>query len=514
MEYLDAINEHLLHFSPDALIVVDDGGLIRFANETVTSLLGYKPCELVGRPVSQLLPEHQRERHAQYVKCYVREPQNRESRDMGAQATDQFARRADGSEFAVAIRLAPFRIKGRPFVAAAIRDVTERREFSEALVAAREEADRANRAKSRFLATASHDLRQPMQTIQLLNKAIQKMVPQPEVRELLQQQGQAIDNMVRLLNALLDISRLESGAVQPDITSVPLAQVFEELRNEFASIARTRRLELHLQASDLVIATDRILFYQLLQNLLGNALKYTDEGSVSVACALSEDALEIIVADSGVGIPKDKLERIFEEYYQVDTHGTKRMGVGLGLAIVREVARLLGFSVRITSKPGEGTKAHISIPGRQIVAHRDAVQSGALIAGSTDAHRPVRLLLVEDNDGVRLAMELFLKLEGYDVLSTCSAGEAPQLFSQLRPGDVVIVDYHLEERHTGLDVLSALREQAGREVAGIVLSGDLQSVLRRVDPQPANCRFLSKPVDTTALLAAINELSDIRLRAP
>jgi len=510
MEYLDAINEHLLRFSPDALIVVDDRGLICFANETVTSLLGYRPYDLIGKPVSVLIPDRLRERHIEHVDRYVREPQ---SRDMGAQVGDQFARRADGSEFAAAIRLAPIRIKSRSFVAAAIRDVTERREFNEALVAAREEADRANRAKSRFLATASHDLRQPMQTIRLLNMALQKMVPQPDVRELLQQQGQAIENMVRLLNALLDISRLESGAVRPNITDVPLAKVFEELRTEFASIARTRRIGLHFQATDLVVSTDRVLFYQLLQNLLGNALKYTDEGNVSVACTLTEDALTVSIEDSGVGIPKDKLERIFDEYYQVDTHGTKRMGVGLGLAIVKEVARLLGFSVRITSQLGEGTQARISIPSRQIVVRSATAHADSRVTGDADAHRPARLLLVEDNDGVRVATELFLKLEGYEVLSTCSAAEAQMLFSQLRPDDVVIVDYHLEDRHTGLDVLFALREQSGRNVPGIILSGDLQSVLRRVDPQPANCRFLSKPVDTAALLEAVRELSDARLQA-
>src|SRR4030095_7052178 len=134
------------------------------------------------------------------------------NREMGARIADLFALRADGTEFAAGIRLAPFRIRGTLFVAAAIRGTTERRLVNEELVAARQEADRANRAKSRFLATASHDLRQPMQTIQLLNASMLKFVPEPQVRELLQQQGQAIESMRRLLNALLDISRLESGA--------------------------------------------------------------------------------------------------------------------------------------------------------------------------------------------------------------------------------------------------------------------------------------------------------------
>jgi PAS domain S-box-containing protein len=508
MDELREITEHLLRFSPDALIVVDDRGCIRFANDTVRDVFGYEPATLLGKSVDTLVPQRLRAHHGKHTAGFMRTPNNRE---MGARIADLFALRADGSEFSAGIRLAPFRIGDKLFVGAAIRDMTERRIVNEELVMARKEADRANRAKSRFLATASHDLRQPMQTIRLLNAAMTKIVPDAEVRDLLQQQGQAIETMTRLLNALLDISRLESGAIEPVNAEVAIADVFEELRAEFASVAQARDIRLQVHSCPIVIATDRTLFNQLLQNLLGNALKYTDQGWVRVECVDEGDAVVVRVEDSGIGIPADKLERIFDEYYQVDTHGTKRMGVGLGLAIVKEVARLLGFSVKIHSTVGEGTKIAVRIPAQYRVAASEAgpaAPSAPSVAAST--HR-ARLILVEDNDGVRLATELFLKLEGYETLSAPTLADAEILLERLRPGDVVIADYHLDEKNTGLDMLIRLRERVGYDVPGVVLSGDLPSVLRTLKTAVPACRFLSKPVDTVALVEAIQELSSAPL---
>lgn len=502
MDELSEITQHLLRFSPDALIVIDERGQIRFANQTVTQMFGYPPEELVGKSMDVLVPERFRSKHGKHVAGFAAAPNNRE---MGARIADLFALRADGTEFSAGIRLAPFRIGDKLFVAAAIRDATERRMINEELVSAREEADRANRAKSRFLATASHDLRQPMQTIRLLNASLLKVTPEAENRQLLMHQGQAIESMARLLNALLDISRLESGAIEPVVSDVGLLELCDDLNAEFESIASARGIDLSIERPRWVISTDRTLFGQLLQNLLGNALKYTDHGSVRLSCSKDDSAVTIAIRDTGVGIPADKLERIFDEYYQVDTHGTKRMGVGLGLAIVKEVARLLGFSVRISSEVGKGTQALIRIPNRFVV---EAGASAPTVAAepTTRSTRKPRLILVEDNDGVRLATETFLKFEGFETVSAPTVAEAERLFAQMQFGDIVIADYHLDSKNTGLDMLLKLRARVNRDVPGIVLSGDLPSVVRSIKSPVANCRFLSKPVDTSALIAAIAEL--------
>jgi PAS domain S-box-containing protein len=506
MDEFAEITQHLLRSSPDALIVIDDSGSIRFANDTVMEVFGYQPEELLGKSVDTLVPERFRERHGRHVEGFVAAPR---SREMGARIAELYARRADGTEFAAGIRLAPFRIHGKLFVAAAIRDSTERRQINKALVAAREDAERANRAKSRFLATASHDLRQPLQTIKLLNAAMLRLAKDSEIAELLKHQQQAIENTARLLNALLDISRLESGAIEPQLSKVHLPDLFEELRSEFESIARARGLDLVVRPIHVTLTTDRVLFSQLLQNLIGNAIKYTDQGSVTIDSRMDGGDVVVTIRDTGVGIPPDKLERVFDEYYQVDTHGAKRLGVGLGLAIVREVARLLNFDVKIASVVGQWTEVKVTVPASLVT---DASPQGA----SEPAHAvectpaPTRIFLVEDNDGVRMATELFLKLEGYEVRSANSFAEAVRMLETIGPKDIIVADYHLDSAHTGLEVLNLARTKRTLQVPGVILSGDLPSLMRTLSaPIPAT-KFLSKPVDTDALLLAIKDLSALQ----
>jgi CheY-like chemotaxis protein len=313
--------------------------------------------------------------------------------------------------------------------------------------------------------------------------------------------------MARLLNALLDISRLESGAIEPQQSAVFVPDLFEDLRQEFDSIARARGLDLTFRPMPVTVKTDRVLFQQLLQNLLGNALKYTDVGSVTVECTVDAQGLTVAIIDTGIGIPPDKLERIFDEYYQVDTHGAKRLGVGLGLAIVKEVARLLNFRVKIASTVGRSTQACVSVPAELVsqgggeFASVQAERSGANHASAT------RIFLVEDNDGVRMATELFLKLEGFEVRSAGTYADAVAFSSVFREGDIVVADYHLDSAHTGLAVLAQFRALCNFEVPGVILSGDLPSLVRTISTPVPAARFLSKPVDTDALLQAITDLT-------
>ncbi len=513
MDDLGSITRHLLQFSPDALIVIDSCGTVRFANATTGALFGYTPEQVVGQSVEMLVPERFRIRHGAHLLGYLRDPT---SREMGARIVDLFARRADGSEFPAGIRLAPFYDGGKTFVAAAIRDMTDRRAINDALIASREEADRANLAKTRFLATASHDLRQPLQTIRLFNASMLSMTAGiPEVRDLLLRQQLAIDGASRMLNALLDVTRLESGAIEPQLVPVGLAAVLADLAGEFEPAAAAKKLRLEFADTRAVIATDRTLFTQLLQNLIGNALKYTESGFVRITLSAEAEALILAVEDSGIGIPEDKVERIFDEYYQVDRKGAQRSGVGLGLAIVREVSRLLGYSVTVASHLGEGTRVRVRIPLQRVSSEMPApppdAAEPALADGDAAKTAPAtrcRVVLLEDNDSVRTATELFLSLEGYETRSAASVAEAESLLAGMQPGDVFISDYHLEGALTGLDVLQQLRARAGHlhELPAILLSGDLSTMMRAVKSSIPRCRFLGKPVDTEALLTALAEL--------
>jgi PAS domain S-box-containing protein len=520
MDEYSSVSSHLLQFSPDALLVVDTGGRIVYANPTAQQLFGYSSEQLIGQPLDLLVPDRYRLRHGAHLSNFLAKPSNRE---MGARLVDLFARRADGSEFPAGIRLAPFQENGQTLVGAAIRDMTERRAISDALVAAREDAERANHAKTRFLATASHDLRQPLQTIRLLNASLLNLAASSaEVHDLLERQERAIDIASRMLNALLDITRLESGAIEPQLAPVSLAATWADLAREFESLAGAKKLKLDFPLSaPITLSTDRVLFSQLMQNLLGNAIKYTDTGFVRVTASTDLDGLTVTVEDSGVGIPEDKLERIFDEYYQVDLKGRQRSGVGLGLAIVRELARLLGYSVSIVSRLGEGTCVRVRIPAQRLLIDTvPAVRStmsesspmGARASRATagagaaaGVSRP-RIILLEDNDSVRMATELFLSLEGHDVISVASVAEAEPVLAHLGPEDLLISDYHLDGAITGLQVLEQVRALKRRDVPAILLTGDLQALLRVVKGEMRRCRFLSKPVDTQGLLEAIREL--------
>ena len=505
MGEISSIAQRLLQFSPDAMLVVDDQGTIRFSNETSSSMFGYTPEQLIGQPIKLLIPERFHTRHGAHVSNYVHQPS---SREMGARISDLFARRADGSEFPAGIRLSPFRDGDQNLVAAAIRDMTERRAISEALVAAREEADRANRAKSRFLATASHDLRQPLQAIRLINASMHKLTEKtPELHDLVSHQEAAIDSATRLLNTLLDISRLESGAIEPQLAPVSLAATFADLAREFGPAAAAKNLRLEFSDAPVVVSTDRTLLTQLLQNLIGNALKYTEQGYVRVSQTVEPDALLLKVEDSGVGIPDEKLERIFDEYYQIGPQGNQRLGVGLGLAIVREVSRLLGYSVAVNSTLGEGSCVSVRIPRHRLLSGTQAAVREEVEVAVANGRSRCRLVLLEDNDSVRTATELFLSLEGFETRAAATVADAQIMLADMQPDDVLITDYHLDGSVTGLDVLQQLRGQKGRDVPAILLSGDLQSILRVVKTPIPHCRFLSKPVDTKALLSAIAELS-------
>jgi PAS domain S-box-containing protein len=504
MDKIAAISQQLLQFSPDALIVVDFHGVILFANATSRALFGYSREQLVGQNIDMLVPERFRFRHGAHVAGFLRDPT---AREMGARIIDLFARRADGTEFPAGIRLAPIHDGDKIFVAAAIRDMTERRAINDALMAAREEADRANMAKTRFLATASHDLRQPLQTIRLLNASLLTLTPETgEQHDLLRRQESAIDSAGRMINALLDITRLESGAVEPHLAPINLISLYADLKREYEPLALAKGVRLEFPETSKVVISDRILLNQLLQNLIGNALKYTEKGYVKVIETSDPDGLLLSIEDSGSGIPSDKLERIFDEYYQVDQSGTQRSGVGLGLAIVREVSRLLSYSVSVSSEVGQGTQVRVRVPLDQVSSDAPPVEEPHPLVTAPHA-TSTRLVLLEDNDAVRAATELFLTLEGYQTYSAASIGDAEELLANLKPGDLLISDYHLNGALTGFDVLQQVRAQHQWEVPAILLSGDLQSMMRVVKTSIARCRFLSKPVDTHALLAAISELS-------
>jgi signal transduction histidine kinase len=413
-----------------------------------------------------------------------------------------FARRRDGSEFPVEISLSPVAAE-RPLVAAAIRDVTERRRVEAELTAAQEAANRANQAKSRFLATASHDLRQPLQTLALLNGALRRMVTAGDAAEVLTQQEHAVGTMSRLLNALLDISKLESGAVKPELRDFRVASVLETIRRDFRAVAQAKGLDLAVESSEESLHSDPALVEQLLKNLVSNAVKYTQHGRVVVRCRREDATLRIEVLDTGLGIPAAQLAYIYDEFYQVGVPAnSSRDGYGLGLSIVQRLAKLLGARLEAMSEVGKGSVFAVLLPlARSAV--RDAEPAEARAAAPAAAGG-ARVLLVEDDASVRDATAMLLRVEGYRVTAVASLADALPAVAKQEP-ELLVTDYHLGNGELGTEVITALRARVGPGLKAILLTGDTSGVIKEMDAD-SDLRILSKPVNAEELLRLLQAL--------
>jgi len=238
-----------------------------------------------------------------------------------------------------------------------------RKHSEEALQEAEQEADRARSAKSRFLETASNDIRQHLQTLSLLNGALRKTVSDPKAHNMFAMQGDAVAHLSDLLHSLLELSNLESGDVELNIGEISILDIFGQLQDEFDGQARAKGLQLSFDSHTEIAYSDRMLLTRIIRILVSNAIRYTKEGGVQVHCRPEPDGLRITVEDSGIGIEPDQLARIFDEFYQVDGDPVGRDGgLGLGLSIVERSVKLLGANLEVASEPGQGSKFSIGVP--------------------------------------------------------------------------------------------------------------------------------------------------------
>lgn len=495
------LGRRALDAAPDAMIIIDASGIIRFANRQVSALFGYSHEQIVGRSVEDLMPERFRRRHLSHREQYGR---NLRVRAMG-QGLELYGRRQDGVEFPVEISLSPIQDQDRVLVAAAIRDVSDRKRIEAELIVARDDANRANRGKSRFLATASHDLRQPLQTLALLNGTLRRLVAEPDAAEAISQQEQAISAMSRLLNALLDISKLESGAVKPELTDFAVAALFKDLRREFSRVATEKGLQLEIEDSSHCVHSDPSLVEQILRNLVSNAIKYTHRGRVSLRCPPTQDSMVCIeVLDTGVGIAPDQIGYIYDEFFQVGVPAnSSRDGYGLGLSIVQRIIKLLQLRLEVRSEVNKGSSFSLVLPPAGARVRSASTASEAAVAGTVQIGNP-RVLLVEDDPSVRDATRMLLQVEGYRIAAVASLREALQ--KTLEGGiDLLVTDYHLSDGETGTQVIAALRQVLGVPLKAVLLTGDTSSAIKDLPIDPL-MRIASKPVKAEELLTLLRAL--------
>lgn len=505
-----------LDAAPDAMLIIDDAGTICYANRQLSTLFGYEHADVIGQSIEMLMPERFRSRHIGHRQSYI---SNVRVRPMGA-GLELFGRRRDGGEFPVEISLAPVDDAGRVLVAAAIRDVTDRKRADTELIVAREgaeaareiadearaTADRASLAKSRFLATASHDLRQPIQTLALLNGSLRRLVSGHVALDVVAQQEQAINAMSRLLNALLDISKLESGAIKPEPRDFTVDSIFEELRVEFVNVAAAKRIRLDIERSADSCFSDPSLVEQILRNLVSNAVKYTTIGSVRLQCRHEPESIRIEVVDTGVGIPSDQLPNIFDEFFQVGVPtNSSRDGYGLGLAIVQRLTKLLKLKLDVRSEVGKGSIFSLSLPASRRRTESRAETPASPVESNVSRLGEARILLVEDNPSVRRATCSLLEIEGYHVTPVGTLTEAVAHVKKGNPVDLLITDYHLADGETGTQVIATLREVLGVPLRALLTTGDTSAAIKQL-PRDPHFRITSKPINAEELLSLLRAL--------
>ena len=489
------------------MVIIDGCGTIRYTNRQVSALFGYPHDEIIGLSIEHLMPERFRARHIGHRQQYTN---NIRIRPMGA-GLQLYGRRKDGTEFPIEISLSPIQDGVHVLVAAAIRDVTDGKRIQAELIAARESAerareiaDRANLGKSRFLATASHDLRQPLQTLSLLNGTLRRIVSDPDATEALSQQEQAIGAMSRLLNALLDISKLESGAIRPEPTDFTVAEIFEELRSDFAAVAANKGLKLQIEHCTDCVHSDPSLVEQILRNLVSNAIKYTRQGWIQLRCLHEAALVRIEVLDTGVGIPANQLAYIYDEFYQIGVAtNNSRDGYGLGLSIVQRLVKLLNLRLDVRSEVGKGSAFSLLLPLGTSASGTVRIASPKLAARQPQIGK-VSVLLVEDDPAVRDATRMLLKAEGYRVTAVESLAGALHKVRE-ESIDLLVTDYHLSDGETGTQVIATLRETLGFPLKAVLMTGDTSSAVQEL-PRDSRLRVASKPIKAEELLTLLRAL--------
>ena len=403
----------------------------------------------------------------------------------------------------MALRLAWGRDELEQRVEAVTRELREKKD----------EAESATMAKSRFLAAASHDLRQPIHALGMFVARLAQYPMEANMRQLVQHLDSSVQAMQNLLDGLLDVSRLDAGAVTANVRPVNINVVFDFVRVSNTPTARDKGVRLRVRPTTYWCLSDPVLLQRMVMNLASNALRYTPTGTVLICCRkVSNGAgLRIDVMDSGVGIAPEHQTDIFKEFFQVGNAARDRsQGLGLGLNIVQRSARLLGHTVQLESTPGCGTRFSIVVPmaaAPLLTIQREVATEEVLAASPQNSLAGVRVLVVEDDFASRQAQDELLQSWGCEVLAVGTAALACKSIEQGFRADVVISDFRLGGESNGLDVIDQVRQLSGWTVPACVVSGDTDADLMQA-ARAASLTLLHKPVRPAKLRSLVRHLAN------
>jgi signal transduction histidine kinase/CheY-like chemotaxis protein len=363
----------------------------------------------------------------------------------------------------------------------------------------------ANTYKSRFLAAASHDLRQPLHALNLFVAQLGAESDEERRRALVVRIDAAVNAMNELFDALLDMSKLEAGLLEPNLTEFPLERVFKRIEATFAEAARMKGLRFKVVATDVWIRSDFILLERILMNLVSNAVRYTSAGGVIVGARRRGEWLRLDVWDSGPGIPQDQQQNIFGEFYQLaSAEVAGRGGLGLGLAIVDRLGHLLGHAIGLRSALGKGSRFSVSVP--LATAQTDVTSAPRAVPFHADPLQGKLILVIDDDALVLDGMRGILQAWGCDVTTAASEKAAVDAIARLeRRPELIISDYRLGDGRSGIEAIEGVRRAAGVSIPAFLVSGDTAPERLR-DAAASHCLLLHKPVAPIKLRAVLSRL--------
>lgn len=365
----------------------------------------------------------------------------------------------------------------------------------------KDEAERANREKSSFLAAVSHDLRQPMHAIGLFAATLKQRVTLPQQGELVQRIEDSVTALQGMFDALLDISRLDAGMLETHLEPCDLSALLKRVGREFQPVAEQKNLHLRIHACPAAwVTSDAVLLGRIIGNLTANAIRYTEQGGVLVSCRRRQGQWLVQIWDTGIGIGAEHLPHIFDEYYQVgNAERNRAQGMGLGLAIVLRIARLLGYRIEVRSRPGRGSVFSIAMPAGQTMANNRRSSVDRAIG----QFKGERVLVIDDDQAALESMHGLLSSWGLEVQSAANAAQAMASIAAQVPR-LIVCDYRLPQT-TGIDVVQAIRAQLGQEVLAVLVSGDTAPEAVAL-MQASGLPILYKPVRPAKFRALISRL--------
>ena len=497
------IRNRAMEWSGDGILIADAtryGTPVVYTNPAFARLMGIGQDDAIGRGVREVLAGPMADQADLWTLCDGVE----DAGDTRVEFRRPVAHSAGGAgEIWLELRASPVRGNAGQLVSVitTVRDITEHKTAQAALADARREADAANVAKSKFLAAASHDLRQPVQSLMLLMEALSNCTTDPAMRKILTTMDRALGALKMLLDGLLDVSRLEAGAVEPARRVFPVTELLDRIAANSRPVAVRKGLLLHIMPCGAYVDSDPMLLGRILQNLVENALRYTSHGRILVGCRRRGAVLRIEVWDTGIGIPANRQEDIFQEFVQVGNASRDRdQGLGLGLAVVRRLAHMLDHPVSLRSEPGRGSVFRVEVPLAESPAPATTPPAGFPAIARMRAG--ARILVVEDDPIVREGLCTMIRQWGHEVFPAGTFGEAVDALHRHPAPDVIVADYRLGEGHTGTETIREVRRRSKRPIPGILVTGDTTPE-RLAEAEAGKFRILHKPVKAEDLRSAI-----------